>query len=46
MKTFLSFLFRAVTPVFAATRDSLASLALPDTTVALAQSIAPGGLAK
>src|SRR5579864_337929 len=42
MKTFLPFLFFAIAPAFAATCDSLSSLALPDTTVTMAQSVAPG----
>ena len=42
MKTFLSFLFISAAPGFAATCDSLRSLALPDTTITLTQSVAPG----
>ncbi len=42
MKIFLPALFSLITPTFATTCDSLSSLALPDTTVTLAQSVAPG----
>jgi feruloyl esterase len=38
----LPLLLVAVTPAIAASCDSLASLALPDTTITLAQSVAPG----
>ncbi|HEX4593526.1 MAG TPA: tannase/feruloyl esterase family alpha/beta hydrolase, partial [Bryobacteraceae bacterium] len=45
MKTFLPLLFSALTPAYAATCDSLGSLALPDTKVTLAQPVAPGDFA-
>jgi len=41
MKT--TFLFLLSFPSFAASCDSLSSLALPDTTITLAQTVAPGG---
>jgi len=38
----LSTVFSAITPAIAAPCDSLSSLTLPDTTITLAQPVAPG----